>query len=321
MKNSWSLMKQSCIVLFRNKKLLLFPLISITPFIFIVMFFFAGILILLTSFEELNLNKQFGENKTSQNISPIEKFQINKESTNKISGNTNSNQNIQEDFSISSVFLVLIYFISMIILTFFNTAFFNEIIHALNEQPVSIIGGLKFALSKWKSIILWALLASTVGILLRKIEENFGFIGKFVIGLIGMAWSVASVFAIPIMIRENQNSNPLDVLKKSGNLIKQKWGEGLIGYIGIETFGLLFFFSFSVICGLILALTYMMEFSGYYLIGIGVFWFCVICFVFYIQSIVNSIFKCALYLYASEGVLPLGFEEENINTVWEVKKK
>jgi hypothetical protein len=38
-----------------------------------------------------------------------------------------------------------------------------------------------------------------------------------------------------------------------------------------------------------------------------------------VWSVIDKIYKCALYLYASEGVVPWPFDEEMMNMCWEVK--
>jgi hypothetical protein len=42
--------------------------------------------------------------------------------------------------------------------------------------------------------------------------------------LIGVSWSVASIFVIPIIIREKKSSNPFKLLKNSALMLK-KHGE------------------------------------------------------------------------------------------------
>lgn len=331
-------MKQSCDVLIKNKQLLVFPILNF-GFLLIVLFFsFSFFFLQNTGHSYLSENhwkalaNQVGivDENVEQTVEPIVEVSETKIMPEKNNANmnnekdentiTNSKAHIEYTFKpIFNFVLIFVYLISMILITFFNTAFFNEIIHALNGQSVSITGGIKFALSKWKTIILWALLAASVGLIIRKIGENFGFIGRFVVSLIGMAWSVATVFAIPVIIREEQSSNPIKVLKTSSRLIKEKWGEGLIGYIGTEAFGFLFFSSFSIVCCALAIVAFFMELNGFYFVGIGAFWLFILTSVFNLQSIINNIFQCALYLYATEGVLPLGFDENQIKDVWKVR--
>ena len=60
-------------------------------------------------------------------------------------------------------------------------------------------------------------------------QRELSFIGRLIVGWIGLAWSVASIFAIPILVREPSLSNPFAVLSKSADTINRTWGEMLSG--------------------------------------------------------------------------------------------
>lgn len=106
-------------------------------------------------------------------------------------------------------YLTVLYLISMFLLTFFNTAFFNEIINALNGRPVSIAAGLRFALTKLKPIAMWSLLAGVVGIVIEKLEQQFGFFGRWIVGLIGVVNKVFQC-ALYIYAAEGEIPGPFD---------------------------------------------------------------------------------------------------------------
>ena len=94
----------------------------------------------------------------------------------------------------------------MFLATFFNVAFYSEIIAALNGKGVSFRRGLSLARSRLPSILAWTFLAGLVGWLIRTIEQRLPFAARIVTGLIGMAWSVAAVFAIPVIIQEQTDA-------------------------------------------------------------------------------------------------------------------
>jgi hypothetical protein len=39
----------------------------------------------------------------------------------------------------------------------------------------------------------------------------------------------------------------------------------------------------------------------------------------FIGSVVNPIYRCALYIYATEGVVPDNFDQEMMDSAWKVK--
>ncbi len=314
---TWKLVRQSLVVLKREKKLLFFPVVTSVLTLFIFLFFLAPIALQPTGYSYLHEDhwEAVAESLLSGELPRAEAVA--------------AGEWTGEEVELRSWFLgylVLLYLVSMFLLTFFNTAFFNEILHALNEQPVSIAGGLSFALTKLKPIALWSLLAGIVGILIRKVEEYVGFFGRWIVALIGVVWSVASVFAVPVLIRDEECDNPFKVLKKSALLIKQRWGEGLIGYVGIRTFGavialvlILLFPILIVSLGLTVgdALPALMMPVVVLLIAA---WLVSICLVAYLENVVNKVFQCALYIYAAEGEVPGPFDQAALDAAWKVKK-
>src|SRR5207302_2509142 len=84
----------------------------------------------------------------------------------------------------------------------------------------------------------WALLAATVGIILRIVEGRLSWLGRLIVRLVGAAWSLAAYFVVPVLAFEDLG--PVDALKRSAHLFRENWGENLTGG-----------FSFGYICGLL----------------------------------------------------------------------
>lgn len=303
-RNSWQLMKQSCRVLMENKKLLWFPLIN-GIFTIVVLLFFVSPLFFwptghsLASGEHWDavLGSLFNDLDTADDQAPTWS-------------------------PIMWGVYVALYLLSMFLITFLNTAFFNEIIRALNGEQVSLRGGFAFACKRLKPIALWSLFAGLVGVILRLIEERLSFVGRWVIALIGVVWSVASVFAIPVIIRDPNAGNPLKVLKHSALLIKERWGEGLAGYVGLSGVGGLLITGWTV---LVTAVCFGLAQTGLdvaWIIGLGLCMWTLTVFVFsYLLGVISRIFQCALYVYAAEGSMPGPFDAEAVDQAWKVKRK
>ena len=213
---------------------------------------------------------------------------------------------------------IAIYLVSLLIATFFNVAFYHEIMRALAGDPVSLGGGLRFAVGKLKAIVMWTLLAGTIGLVIRAIEDRLGWIGKIVMGLVGLAWSVAAVFAIPVLIR-HEDSNPVAVLRDSAGTLKRTWGETLVGFAGIQLGGVAFVIA-AMFFGLSLLLGALVFKSMGLVIAFAVFWLLVLMAAAFLIHMAEHVYKCALYVYASEGVIPGPFTAELMNSGWKVKK-
>ncbi|MFC1493820.1 DUF6159 family protein [Thermodesulfobacteriota bacterium] len=307
-KTSWSLFRSSLSVIGKNKKLLLFPIIGFIFVVIIGLFFLSPVLLWDSghSITELSHWETLGQH--------IHKMGESK----KVSGG----MVIEKLFgNYWYAWFVSFYLISMFSSTFLNVAFYNEIINGLNGKRVSLFRGIKAALSKIKLIMIWSLFAGAIGLIIRNLEERLGFVGRWIMALIGIAWSVASIFVIPVIIREEKSSNPVKLLKTSAVMLKKTWGETIIGYAGIRGFFLV-----------ILLITLPLLFAVCFIIGntipntAGVILLLILLYLIsmlilaYFSSVANHVYRGALYVYASEGVIPESFDEEMMEKAWKVKK-
>jgi hypothetical protein len=216
-------------------------------------------------------------------------------------------------------YLVFLYFVSMFLATFFNVAFYNEILAALHSQPVSLSRGLKFACTRVKAVLMWTLFAGLVGLIIKTIEQRLDFVGRIIARSIGITWSIASVFVIPIIVRDQQSVNPVAMLKKSAAILKRTWGEALIGYAGIA-FGniIVLFISLVLLTG---ATFISIELNNFWFVAVAVgFWLLALFGWSYLTNVAGLVYKGALYLYAAEGVVPHPYDKEMLDAAWKFKK-
>lgn len=212
----------------------------------------------------------------------------------------------------------LVYLVSMFQATFFNVAFYSQILNALNGRPVSVSAGLRVALARWKAILAWSLFTGAVGIVIRTLEERMSFVGRLILGYVGMAWSVATVFVVPVIVREQDGANPVQLVKVSAGALRRTWGESLIGYLGLQVgAGILFMFSLLFL-GLGIYLSYALL--SLWLAGIigGLWLACVFAFA-YACTVADLVYRGALFVYATEGVVPGPFDQAQMDMAWKVK--
>jgi hypothetical protein len=160
------------------------------------------------------------------------------------------------------LFLFIYYLINYFVVVFFNMALVHCTHLYFKGEEVSIEAGIRFSFSRIGAIFAWSMFAATIGLLLRILSENLGTVGKIIIGLIGIAWSIATFFVVPVIAYENLG--PLDAFKRSANMMRQKWGErigagfsfGLLSLVGFLIFGVGLFLLglvFSPLAGALLA--------------------------------------------------------------------
>jgi hypothetical protein len=211
------------------------------------------------------------------------------------------------------------YLVMMFGFTFTSAAFTHETLAAFSGEPVSLSRGFAFARRRIKAILLWSLFAGLVGLLIRNLEQRFGFVGSLILKITGVVWSVASVFAIQVMIRE-ETANPFELLRKSSATLKRTWKDSLVGYVGI---GIITSLIVSVVLVAVLVGGIFLQSGSSPQRGIvlavlaGVIFFLTIL----VTTSLDSIFRCALYIYASEGVAPAPYSPELMDGAWKVRKQ
>ena len=134
--------------------------------------------------------------------------------------------NVEDPGSVGTYLLMFaFYVVNYFVVVFFNMALIHCTRLYFRGEEVSVNAGLKFSVSRIGTIFSWALFAGTVGTILRIIQEESGLIGKIITGIIGIVWSVATFFVVPIIAYENLG--PIAAFKRSSQMMKQKWGESL----------------------------------------------------------------------------------------------
>jgi hypothetical protein len=244
--NGWEIAKGSFKVLNANRSLLVFPLLSGLSLILVLGLMLAGIL----GYQESANDALFGHNRVT---------------------------------TILSVFFY--YLVNYFVIVFFNTALTHCVSMYFNGEPVSVKAGMAHSFTRLPAIFSWAVFAATVGTIINLLQENLGFLGKILTGLIGVVFNIAAFFVVPILAYENLG--PVKAFRRSALLMKEKWG---------ETAGASFNFGFVQFIALvfiaIIAITLGTITS--YLMG-GVFAVVAVLFLITITSAVKAIFTTAVY--------------------------
>ncbi|MCJ7562514.1 MAG: DUF6159 family protein [Thermoplasmata archaeon] len=197
--------------------------------------------------------------------------------------------------------LVMFYLMSYFVSIFFNAAIIGCATMRLEGGDPTVKDGLRIAMDNIGRIFLWAVIAATVGVIIRSLQQRVGFIGKLIMGALGITWTLVTYFVVPVLIYEKVG--PWAAMKRSASMIRKSWGETVVGTLGL---GIIF---------LLLALPGML----FIIIGAAVGGFTgavaglVIAIVYWlilamIQAAAQSVLVAALYKYANTGEIPSGFE-------------
>ncbi len=196
-----------------------------------------------------------------------------------------------------------------IVATYFQAAMVGGARERITGGDPTIGSALTTASSRLGVIVPWALFSWTVGAILRVIEENAGAVGRFVVGLIGMAFRVVTFLAVPVLVVEQLG--PINTLKRSATLFKSTWGENLAGQAGIGLVSVVAMIPVIIVAALIGAVT-----SPVLGIIVAV---PLIAVVAAVTTSLTAVYQTALYHYVTTNEIPQGFEDADLPTAFQPK--
>jgi len=215
------------------------------------------------------------------------------------------------------VALFLYYFINYFIIVFFNCALVACAMIRFRGGDPTVADGLKAARERIGLIAAWALLAATVGVVLRMIEERVRFLGKIVIWILGAVWTLATFFVVPVLVMENLG--PIDAAKRSVEIVKKAWGESIVGNLGIGILTFLAMLFLVVPCAILTVVVAVKTGSIAVAIGGAALTVALLVLISLVSSALASILLSALYLFATGGRVPPGFEPARLKAAFTAK--
>ena len=191
-----------------------------------------------------------------------------------------------------------------IVSVFFNGALVAGAYERLSGGDPTVRSALGRAVSRLPGLLPWAILTGTVGLVLQAARERAGWLGRFVVNMVGMAWETATFLVVPAVVIDDHGA--VSGLKASASLLKRTWGENIAARVG---FGLLGFIAIipavvvvaaagalggaALVLGILVAVPY-------------------VALLVVVLTALNAVFQTALYLYATTGSVPTGFADSNL---------
>ncbi|RMH20171.1 MAG: hypothetical protein D6696_08775 [Acidobacteria bacterium] len=265
--NSWRLVKASARVLQADKELLVFPLVSGLAVILVSASFFLPLVFTGAASERL------------------------------ASGDANV---------LAYAVFFLFYLCQYFVIIFFNTALVGAAMIRLDGGNPTLGDGLRLAMSRLGPIFGYAMIAATVGLLLRALRERAEGLASLAVGFLGMAWSLATFLVVPILA--SREIGPLEAVKESARLLKRTWGEQVAGNFGLGAVFVLIYLGLLV-AGIAAVAAALM--SGVMAVAVTTAAVVVLAFVLtaLVQSALSGIYAAALYRFATTGEVGAGFDQ------------
>ena len=276
---SWQLVKASAAVLKQDRKLLLFPLVSSMAMLAVL----ASFAIPVMGWVVFGSRSGHGSAVSSGTF-----------------------------YAIGFLFYLTQYFV----IFFFNAALVGAAMIRLDGGTPTLSDGLRMAASKWTSILGYAAIAATVGMLLRAVAERVGFLGRIIVGLLGAGWTVATYLVVPVLVA--RDVGPVEAVKESALILKRTWGENLVGQAGLGVaFSLIQFF--VVALGLALVVTAATGGSAILIVFSLVLTIGAVLLSFLVHGALSGIYAAALYRFATQNGNSKGFDTDALRGAFVVK--
>lgn len=183
---------------------------------------------------------------------------------------------------------------------FFNVALVHVVARRWQGEDAGMAAGIAAATRRIGAIAGWSVLTTTVGLALRLLERATFGLSRLVAGV---AWSITSFFVVPALVVERHG--PMRALRRSANVVRSSWAEGLSGAtpIGLATLmvllpvgGLLFIGFALYVTGLVALGLLAMAGAGAALIGVWI-----------VSVALTQVFTLAVFQHATGGPCFDGF--------------
>jgi len=182
-------------------------------------------------------------------------------------------------------------------------------------QEATVSDGLAVSRSRLAQISGWAAVSAAISLVMGLLENQGGALGTLAARLVGMAWTLITFLAVPVIAIEG--TGPFETIKRSGSLFRERWGQQITGNIAIGAA----IFLLGVLPAAILIVGGILiwssaAFAGALLVVIGAL---VLAIAMLISRALSGIFGVALYRYALDGQVVSGFTQEDLESAVKVK--
>jgi Family of unknown function (DUF6159) len=211
-----------------------------------------------------------------------------------------------DDQSVGGVILAVV---GIYVLTFagifFNVALAAAAAQVLDGEDATVASGVAVARRRLGAIAGWAALVASVNIVIRGLQDRAGPLADILLGGLAVAWNLVTFLAVPVLTLEG--TGPIETLKRSARIFRERWGEQITGQVSIGGIVLL---AASVPALLLGVIGYALGgVGGGVLIAIAV---AVLIVAAIISTALSQIFAVALYRFAVGRGATGAFTEEEL---------
>jgi hypothetical protein len=182
-------------------------------------------------------------------------------------------------------------------------------------QEATVSDGLAVSRTRIAQISGWAAVSAAISLVMNLLESQGGTLGQIAARLVGMAWTLVTFLAVPVIAIEG--TGPFETIKRSASLFRERWGQQITGNLAIGAAVFLLGVlpaALLIVAGI--AVWSAAAFAGAVLVVIGAL---VLAIALLISRALNGIFGVALYRYALDGEVVGGFSQADLESAVKVK--
>lgn len=173
---------------------------------------------------------------------------------------------------------------------FFAGAVVGGAVERLSGGDPTLGSAIGSASRRLPALLGWGAMDWTVGTIFRTIREEFGIVGRIIASLLSFAWATMSFLVLPVIIVEGLG--PIAAIKRSTEMVRQTWGQNVLAQFGFGIVGFV-----AMIPGVLLGVAVAAVIAPLGIALIVAWVVVVIC----VTMALTSVFKAALYRYATSG--------------------
>ncbi len=283
LKNGWALGKATRQLVFKDKTLLLYPIIAVIVTIIEMIAIFALLIFGLV-------------------LAPAA---------------VNAAANSGYTTIIGIILLLFLYIVIVFTSTYVTMAMFIAFRAAISGKRISIAASLGQTSQYWVQILEWSIFYGIILTLVRIAESRMrGIVRLLFASIVSVGLALATMFVVQIIL--DDKVGPIEAMKRSEQTLVHAFGKTFGGIIYSDLYGLMF-----VVVGVVLIIAGVFAAGASAIAGVAllVLGFILVLAGSVISGVLSSIFKLILYDYIKTGKFPQGFTKEMLDGSVKQKKQ
>jgi len=138
-------------------------------------------------------------------------------------------------------------YLAAFIVIYYNVILAAAANEALQDREPDIAAARAIARSRIPVIAGWALISAIVSMFFAILRDRGGFAGQLVAGIGAAIWGLVTFLVIPVIALEG--IGPIAAVKRSGNLVRERWGQQITGNLVIGGIAMLVMFAGVIVGG------------------------------------------------------------------------